>query len=123
MRMIDRKASMAVAFVWVMGIASTALAGDPPATSNDPPASEPVLITLAGGNQLVVSHAASAKTEQLTLVVIAAPKVDVATLEASVLAITRDGSIQATVPTAVTATLVAGAGVPVLRLGVDFTRL
>ena len=123
MRMIDRKASMAIAFVWVMGIASTAIAGDPPATSNDPPASEPVLITLAGGNQLVISHAASAKTEQFALVVIAAPRVDVATLEASVLAITRDGSIQATVPTAVTATLVGGAGVPMLRLDVDFTRL
>jgi hypothetical protein len=123
--MIDRKARVAVAFVWAMGIAGTAAAGEPLATSNDPPApgSEPVLITLAGANQLVISHAASAKTDRFALVVIPAPKVDVARLEASVLAITRDGSIQATVPTAVSAALEAGGGVPVLRLGVDFTRL
>jgi hypothetical protein len=123
--MIDRRATVVVALMLALGIAGTAAADDPPATANEPPvpSSEPVLITLAGSNQLVISHTASATHERFPLVVIAAPKVDVARLEASVLAVARDGSIQPTVPTAVTAALAVGPGGPVLELGVDFTRL
>ncbi len=112
--MKDRRGSAAVAFAAAIVISTASLA--------DSSSTPTTFVTLAGSPQLMLSHAATARSETFPLAVLPAAGVDVSKLAASVIALTRDGSIQA-LPNAVVATLDIATGAPRLQLTVDFTRL